>query len=100
MTQRSPAFVFFAALLTLGIYSIIWVIKIRNELVENEAKVPHPIYLLFPVLNLIWLWKWAMGIETVTQRKVGAVVVFLLLLFLGPVGMAVVQSKLNAAQAR
>jgi hypothetical protein len=98
MTKRSPALVFFATALT-GIYGIWWLIKTRSEMVERGAKIASAWYLLIPLLNLILLWEFAQGVEKVTGKKMGAVLGFLLMLFVGPIGMAVVQGKLNEVAA-
>lgn len=94
MTKRSPALVFFATALT-GIYGIWWVVKTRAEMVEQGAKISSAWYLIVPLLNVIMLWEFARGIEKVTGQKLGAVLGFLLILFVGPIGMAFAQTKLN-----
>ena len=76
MKQRSPVAVFFLPFLTLGIYGLVWYVKTAGEM----------------------RWKWCEGVAKVTNNQFSAVASFLVLLFLGPIGMAIVQSHLNRVQ--
>jgi len=61
----------------------------------SGAEVPTAWFLILPLLNIFWLWKWGTGVEKVTQGDTGGALAFLLVVFLGPIGMAVVQSGFN-----
>ncbi len=95
MTKRSPASVAILGLITLVIYAIIWYASTREELVARGADIPPIIHLFIPILNLIWLLKYGQGVQKVTNGATSAGTAFMLLLFLGPIGAAVLQSKYN-----
>jgi hypothetical protein len=95
MTKRSPVAVFILPLVTFGIYALVWSVKTKNEMNSKGASIPTAWLLIVPIANLFWLWKFSKGVETVTRNGLSGVVSFILLLLLGCIGMAVVQSKLN-----
>lgn len=99
MQNRNPFVVFILVCVTCGIYGLVWYVKTKEELKARGAEIPTAWLLIVPFANLYWLWKWAAGVEKETGFS--AVGAFLMCLFIGPVGMAVVQSefnKLGAAQ--
>jgi hypothetical protein len=93
MTQRSPSNVFWLSLVTLGIYSIVWYAKTRGELNGNGAAVPTTWLMIVPIANFYYLWALAAGIEKVTRSS--AMENFILMLLLGGIGQAIVQSRMN-----
>jgi hypothetical protein len=95
MTQRSPISVFLLPLITFGIYSIVWCVKTRGELISNGAVIPTSWLLIVPVANIYYLWVLAAGIEKVTRSS--AMENFILMLLLGSIGQAIVQSRMNNA---
>lgn len=96
MIERSPIVVLLLGAFTGGIYSLIWYVKTKDEMVSRGADIPTAWYLIIPILNLLWLWKWGQGVEKVTNGEMSAVVALILLIMLGPIGMFVVQGKFNA----
>jgi hypothetical protein len=99
MKNRNPALVLILSLITCGIYGIVWYVKTKEEMKSKGADIPTAILLIIPFVNLFWLWKYSSGVEQVTSGGFGAAVSFLLLLFTGPIGMAVVQSQFNKLAA-
>ena len=95
MTKRGPASVLLLTLVTFGIYSIFWYSGTRNEMVARGAKIPGIWFMLFPILSLIFVWKWCQGVEKVTNGSTSAVAALLLILFLSVIGMAIVQGAFN-----
>ena len=95
MTQRSPASVFFLSLITLGIYSIVWQVKTKNELNSKGADIPTAWLIIVPLANLYWIWKYAEGVEKVSGGKITAVMTLILMLLLSIVGMAILQGEFN-----
>jgi len=93
MQQRSPVAVFFLAILTLGIYQLVWYVKTGRELRSKGAEVPTAWLLIIPIANIYWLIKWCQGVGKVANFS--AVAAFLVLLFLGPIGVAIIQSHFN-----
>ncbi len=94
-TQRSPAAVFFLALITCGIYAMVWFKKTGDEFAAKGAEIPPWWHMLIPILGLIWLWNWSKGLEKVSGGQLSAGNTFLLIWFLGAIGMAMRQSALN-----
>jgi hypothetical protein len=97
MKNRNPGLVFVLACFTCGIYGLVWFVKTKEELNARGNDIPTAWLLILPFINLYWLWKWASGVEKVTGF--GSAGAFILCLFLGPIGMAVVQAQLNKASA-
>ncbi len=95
MTPRSPIAVFFLPLITFGIYGIVWFVKTKDEMNAVGAEIPTAWLLIVPIANIYWIWKFCEGVGKVTRNDLSGVVALLLLMFLGSIGMAVVQSSLN-----
>ena len=98
LKRRSPAAVFLLPIVTFGIYSIVWYAKTRGELNLAGAGIPSTWCIIVPVLNIFWLVWLAQGIRTVTGKQ-SAVNTALLLVLLGSLGAAIVQSDLNKPRA-
>jgi len=95
MTKRGPLVVFILVCITFGIYGIVWAAKTAGEMNGKGAEIPHWILLFIPFVNLWYLWKYSEGVDKVTNGALGAGLSFLLLLLLGPIGMAIAQSNFN-----
>ena len=97
MKPRSPVVVLLLAIVTFGIYGLIWQIQTKDEMNRlYGAGIPTAWLLLLPVIGpLLWSWKWASGADQATGMSAG--VVFLLMILLPVVGMPVMVSKFNAA---
>lgn len=95
MQQRNPIAVFFLTIVTFGIYGIVWSVKTKEEMKQLGADIPTAWLIIVPLLNLYWLWKYSQGVEKVTSGQLAGALAFVLLLILGPIGMAIVQSDFN-----
>jgi len=95
MNKRSPIAVFFLPLITFGIYGLVWYVKTKGEMNTKGAGIPTAWLLIIPIANIFWMWKWAQGVGKVTNNSMSGPVAFLLILFLGVIGMAIIQSKFN-----
>jgi len=96
MTKRSVAAVVILTIVTIGIYGIVWMVKTKNEANKFAgADVPTAWWMIVPIGNIWWQWKWSAGIEKATRGKLSQVITFILMALLGLIGMAIVQSKLN-----
>lgn len=82
-------------LITFGIYSIVWQVKVKGEMNELGADIPTAWWLIVPIGNIWWLWKYSQGVEQVTKGKYTAGVSFLLLFILSAIGQAVLQTEFN-----
>ncbi len=97
VSYRHPVKVMLLPLVTFGIYSLVWYITLRREMNLMGAGIPSPWLLIVPIVNLFWVWKFCEGVEIVSGKKLSGPAAFLLLFFLGVIGMAVIQDKLNKA---
>lgn len=97
MTKRSVASVIILTLVTFGIYGLVWMVKTKNEMVKAGADIPTAWLLIVPIASIYWMWKFAGGVEHVTQGKQSQAISFIMMFVLGLIGMAIIQSALNQA---
>ena len=97
---RNPVLVIVFGIITLGIYSIYWLVSTTNELRRMSSKAPDPwmlLLLLVPVVNIfvsIWYyWKYSEAVEEVSG--VSMVLLFIFWIILSPVSMVLTQIELN-----
>jgi|HubBroStandDraft_5_1064220.scaffolds.fasta_scaffold709349_1 hypothetical protein len=95
MTKRSVAAVIILSIITFGIYSIVWFVKTKDEMVRQGADVPTAWLMIVPIASIYWMWKWAGGVERVTGSKFSQAVAFILVFLLGLIGMAIIQDAFN-----
>jgi hypothetical protein len=95
MQQRSPVTIVLLGFVTCGIYQLIWMHQVSEEMRARGAEIPPTWHIIIPILNLLWMWKWAQGVEKVTNGAQGAAMTFILLWFLGPISAFMIQPKLN-----
>lgn len=95
MTKRSSIGLFFLILFTFGIYGLIWRVKSKGEMCQLGADIPSAWFIIVPIANIWWLWKFAGGVELVTKNKLSQVVTFILLFVIPGIGDAIVQDTFN-----
>jgi hypothetical protein len=95
MKNRQPIIVLLLLLITCGFYGIYWYVSTKIEMKKLGADIPTAWLLIIPFVNLWWLWRWAKGVEQVTQGAWSAVAAFFLCWLVGIVGIPVTQSYLN-----
>lgn len=95
MRYRNPLASILLSIITLGIYSLVWLVSTKNQMNTKGAQIPTAWLLIIPFANIYWYWKFSEGVELVTNEKMGTGVAFLLMWFLGIIGMAIIQSELN-----
>jgi hypothetical protein len=95
MHKREPLLVFLLSIITFGIYGLVWYVWTKHEMNRAGAQIPTCLLLIIPFVNWYWLWKFSGGVEMVTNKEMSAGIAFVLVFFLGPIGMAIVQSSLN-----
>jgi hypothetical protein len=95
MKNRNPIAVLFFSIITFGIYSIVWSVKTKNEMNRLGASIPTAWLLVIPLVNWWWLWKYSEGVDHVTNKEVSTILAFLVIFFLGAIGMAILQSEFN-----
>ncbi|HWU91000.1 MAG TPA: DUF4234 domain-containing protein [Kofleriaceae bacterium] len=97
MNKRSVAAVVILSIITFGIYSIVWFVKTKDEMVKQGADIPTAWLIIVPIASIYWMWKWSGGVDHATRGKSAQAVTFILVFLLGLIGMAIVQSALNKA---
>jgi hypothetical protein len=97
MTNRSVVSVIVLSIITLGIYSIVWTVKTKGEMVRQGADIPTSWLLIVPIAGFYYLWKWCVGVEHVTGGKMSGGLAFVLFFVLGVIGMGIIQAELNKA---
>ena len=96
MKHRSPVAVLLLPIITFGIYSLVWLVKTKGEMNKLvDPNVPTAWLLVVPIANFVFLWKFGKAVTQVTKGAAGQGTAFALLLLLGPIGQAIVQSWLN-----
>lgn len=95
MKRRDPLMVAVLSIVTFGIYALVWYVKTKNEMNRRGANIPTAWLIIIPIANIYWMWMYCVGVETVTKGAMSAPLAFLLLFFLGVIGMAIIQSSLN-----
>ncbi|MGH9598429.1 MAG: DUF4234 domain-containing protein [Terracidiphilus sp.] len=95
MKRRSPLAVLFLPFITFGIYGFVWYVKTKNEMNSLGAAIPSGWLLIVPFANIYWLWVYGTGVAQVTKGTYSALGSFLLRIFLGPIGCAILQNEFN-----
>ena len=95
MKQRNPIAVALLPFVTFGIYAIYWQVKTKGELNAKGATIPTAWLIIVPFVNIWWMWKYSEGVEQITSEKMSAVLAFILLWLLGPIGAAIIQNSFN-----
>ena len=96
MQNRNPIVVILLSIVTFGIYSLVWLVKTKGEMVAKGADIPTAWFLIIPLVNLYWLWKYCQGVDKVTEGKMSAPVAFILFFVLSLIGMAIIQNSFNS----
>lgn len=93
--KRNPWLVLILSFLTLGIYAIYWLVKTKKEINDLGAKIPTCWWLVIPILNIYWLYKYSEGFTLKIKKGDSPILWFLLLIVVGPIGMLLMQMELN-----
>lgn len=100
MTKRNPIVVIVLTIITFGIYGLVWYVMTKREMNRLGARIPTAWLIIIPIVNFYWMWKYAEGVGHVTHDRMSGPVAFLLLFFLGFIGMAIIQSSFNHVPRR
>ncbi len=93
--QRNPWLWLVLSFVTFGIAAIYWFVKTKTEINSLGAKIPTAWFLIIPIVNFYWVYKYAEGFVGFVKKGDSAILWFVILLFLGPIGLMVVQMELN-----
>lgn len=99
MKHRSPAAVLLLPFVTFFIYPIYWYVSTKGEMNKLGANIPTAWLIIVPFVSIWWMWKYAEGVEKVTNEKTSGVLAFLLLWLLGSIGAAIIQDSFNKIEA-
>jgi len=98
--RRNPVLVLIFSIITLGIYTIYWLVSTTNELRRNTQSAPNPwliLLFLIPIVNIIvsivYYWKYSKAINELTGFSTAGL--FILMFFLSIIGIIVAQVQLN-----
>ncbi len=92
--QRNPLTVLILTIITFGIYGLVWYVKTKNEMNSLGAEIPTAWFLIIPILNIYWIWKYCEGYAKVTQ-KMDAITLFIIEIIFAPAFIWIVQDGLN-----
>lgn len=96
MKKRSLAGVIIFPFLTLGIYTLYWLVSTKRELNQKGAGIPTAWLIIIPIVNWWWIWKYFDGAKKVTDGKLDAILNFVLYFFLTIIiPMAICQNTYN-----
>ncbi len=95
MKHRDIFAVIVLTIVTLGIYGIVWMVKTKNEMNSLGAEIPTAWWIIVPIANIWWLWKYSVGVEKVTKGKITGILAFVVMWLLAVIGMAILQSEFN-----
>lgn len=86
-------------LVTLGLYTIYWLVVTKLELNRAGAQIPSAWLFIIPLVNIYFLFKFAEGFcEVVLKNKEYAVGYFVLILLTFPIAELIYQFKINERQ--
>ena len=95
--KRNPVTVLILSLITFGIYTIFWLYKVFDQVLDEEqSPILWLLGMLVPVLNIVLLWKMSMKVEEFSGGEHGGVLIFILYLVFAPAAIYLIQSDLNA----
>ncbi len=95
MKLRSPAAPLLLPFVTIGIYTLVWHVKIKNELNKSVANhIPTAWLLIVPIANIFWLVSFSRSSKQFNGRGSTAGT-FWLLALLGFIGEAILQARFN-----
>ena len=80
-------------------YLLIWLVRTAEEMQKLGAQIPTSLLIIVPFVNLYWYWKWAKGVEQVTNNKTSAAIAVVLIYFVGSIGMGIIQDSFNKVGA-
>ena len=97
---RNPVLVIVFSIITVGIYSIYWLVSTTNELRRLTSTAPNPwslLLLLVPLVNIFvsfwYYWKYSAAIGEISNFEPW--LLFILWLLVSPAAMVIAQIELN-----
>jgi len=97
---RNPVLIIVFSIITVGIYSIYWLVSTTNELRRLTSTAPNPwslLLLLVPLVNIFvgfwYYWKYSKAVGEISNFE--SWLLFVLWLIVSPAAMVVAQIELN-----
>lgn len=95
MKYRNPVMVLVLSIITIGIYSTIWLVKTKNALNTQGANIPSYWQMFLPFGDWRWYDKFGEGLAKVTRGKIEQGNTFFLLFFFPSYGIYKIQKEIN-----
>jgi len=95
MTKRPAVVVLLLGIVTCGLYTIFWFVDTKQEMVRKGAQIPSAGWIIVPIVNIWWTWKWAGGVAHVTRGKLSQGAAFIAVFLLNSMGSGLVQAELD-----
>lgn len=93
--KRNPTLVIIFSVITFGIYFIYWIVKTKEEIKSLGAAIPSAWFIIVPLGNLYFLYKYCDGFSDFVKKDKMGVVWFLLAITIFPIFPIIVQTELN-----
>lgn len=93
--KRNPWLWLVLSFVTFGIGAIYWMVKTKTEINSLGAKIPTAWFLIIPLVNFYWMYKYAEGFATYVKKGESAILWFILFALFGPIALLLVQMELN-----
>lgn len=93
--HRNLFLVYFFSIITLGIYTIYWMVSTKNEINSLGAQIPTAWLLIIPIANLYWIYRYCEGFAQKVKNDNSTLLWFILYILVGVIMPAIVQSELN-----
>ena len=94
LKERNPLVVLLLIVITFGIYALVWIVKTKNEMNSLGANIPTAWFIIIPILNIYFFWRYCEGFAIIT-KKWEAIVIFLIAIIFAPAAVWIVQDGLN-----
>ena len=83
------------SIVTLGIYYVYWIVTTKNEMVNMGADIPTAWFLIIPLVHIYFVWKYALGVEFISNRSIEGIIIFILAIVFWPAAIYLIQTELN-----
>ncbi len=93
--HRNIFLVYLFSIITLGIYSIYWLVSTKNEINKMGADIPTGWLIIIPIANIFWAYKYCEGFAEKVKKDNHTLLWFIVYILVGIVMPAIVQSELN-----
>jgi hypothetical protein len=93
--ERNPLMVIILMMCTFGIYGLYWIFVTSKELVEEGAELPPLWYIIIPILNLYYMYKYLEEWHKLVKYEQDFMMVVVIAIVFSPIVIYWVQTELN-----